>query len=205
MAKKSLQEVVKEMELVEFPEFPEWGIVSHEDTEMFFSPSHHVKYGLVDEEVIRNLRENRKSTLTLGCGGAYLERLLVKKFGILPTQIDLVDINQKYIPPEFRSYSFDITGEWPSLDKTYGYVFIPESFTCLNKYKRNGMGDSPEIAACYDLLVRSLSVLNIDGQIRGDGHCYREEELDALKHRMQNCPVPNLFQETRKLLIVKKV
>ncbi len=206
MAKKSLQEVVREMELVEFPEFPEWGIISSKDTGKYFSPSHHVSRGLVDEEVIRDLRENGKFALTLGCGRAYLEQLLVKRFGVLPSQIELVNINpqEQDIPAEFRSYSFDVTEKWPRLDRTYDYVFIPESFTCLNKYKRNIEGDSPEIAACYDLLLRSLSVLNINGQIRGDGHCYRNEELEALKHRMQNCPVPNLFRGTRKLLIVKK-
>lgn len=204
MAKKSLQEVVREMEIAEFPEFSKGEIISPKETEKYFSPSHHVSRGLVDEEVIRDLRENRKSALTLGCGPAYLERLLVKRFGVLPSQIELVDINTQDIPAGFRSYSFDITEKWPCLDRPYDYVFIPESFTCLNKYKRNGCGDSQEIAACYDLLVCSLLVLNINGQIRGDGHCYTTDELEALKHKIQNCSVPNLFQGTRKLLIVKK-
>ncbi|HZX12380.1 MAG TPA: class I SAM-dependent methyltransferase [Candidatus Nanoarchaeia archaeon] len=204
MSKKSLQEVVREMELAEFPEFSEGEIITPENSEMYFSPSHHVNKGLIDEEVIRDLRDNEKFALTLGCGGAYFEQLLVKRFGVLPAQIELVDINARNIPTRFRFYSFDITEKWPRLDKTYDYVLIPESFTCLNKYKREGYGDSQEIAACYDLLVRSLSVLNINGQIRGDGHCYALEELEALKNRMQNCPLPNSFQGTPKLLTVKK-
>ena len=205
MAKKSLLEVVREMELEEFPEFPRWGIISSEGPEMYFSPSHHVDRELVNEKVIRDLRENGKSAITLGCGSAYLERLLVKRFGVSPEHIELVDQYAPNIPPEFKSYSFDLTEQWPRLGKTYDYVFIPESFTCLNKYDRKGYGDSQEIVACSDLLVRSLSILNINGQIRGDGHCYNSEELEALEHRMQNCSVTNLFQGTRALLVVTKV
>jgi hypothetical protein len=204
MAKKSLLEVVMKMEKEEFPEFPEHGIVSFPETEMYFSPSHHVSRGLVNEEVITDLRENGKSALTLGCGRAYLKRLLVKRFGVSPEQIELVDQKATEIPAGFRAYSFDITARWPELGRTYDYVFIPESFTCLNKYKRTGFGDSPEIAACYDLLNQALSVLNNSGQIRGDGHCYGPEELEPLEHRMRDSPIPHLFSGTRKLIVVTK-
>lgn len=205
MTKKSLQEVIRRMELEEFPEFSDCEIISPGETEKYFSPSHHVSWGLVDEEVIKNLTEDRKTALTLGCGRAYLERLLVRRFGVLPSQFELVDRYAQNIPADYKSYSFDITEQWPSLGRTYDYVFIPESFTCLNRYKRSGMGDSPEISACYDLLVRSLSVLNINGQIRGDGHCYTHEELKALEHRMQNSSIPNLFRGMLGLIIVERI
>ena len=118
MTKKSLLEVVRKIEKDEFPEFPEHGIISFPGTEMYFSPSHHVSCGLVDENVIKNLTEHGKTALTLGCGNAYLERLLVKRFGVLPSQFGLVDKYAQNMPAEFKSYSFDMTEQWPSLGRT---------------------------------------------------------------------------------------
>ena len=77
------------------------------------------------EEDVKGLQSG-KTILSVGCGPAYLERLLVAKLGISLDQITLADISRANIPPEFRFHELDMYEPWQNVGK-FDYVIFPES------------------------------------------------------------------------------
>ena len=84
MAKKlTFIEQVRNLEIKNFPEFKKDQICSpFQNGYMYFAPSWHFENGLLNQEDIENLKQNNKQLLSVGSGTAYLERFLVKRFGI---------------------------------------------------------------------------------------------------------------------------
>ena len=210
MSENSLYDIVRELEIKEFPELRsnihhihrKKGPIDYK----YWTPSHHVKTGLINNEILKDLRGGKKSILSLGCGNAYLERLLVGKLGVSNSQIELVDQNLREIPSGFTVYSFDITKSWPNLKRTYDYIFIPESFTWFDSlFVRKPFNKKSESIIALDKLIsRSLNVLNDHGQIRGDGHNLLESEISFLKERLRDNKVPNQFYCGDSLIVVRK-
>lgn len=139
----------------------------------FFSPSHHFhpSMPLMTEEIVSDLRDNKKRLLSIGCGPAYLERLLIARLRIKPEQITLADISEDFSQPEFEFYNFDMHKDWPNMNKTFDYIIFPESPAINMHFSGADYGDD-EIRqpdrekGLFKLLVRSLKVLNSLGQAR---------------------------------------
>ncbi|MDO8655931.1 MAG: hypothetical protein Q7K45_01720 [Nanoarchaeota archaeon] len=140
---------------------------------VFFAPSHHFRPSipLITEEIVVDLRDNKKRLLSVGCGPAHLERLLVTKLGVDAEQITLADISDKYVPDGFVFYQFDMHQDWPHLG-TFDYVLFPESplinnhFSAKTDFSFGTFRQPARENGLYTLLVRSLKCLNTPGQSR---------------------------------------
>lgn len=153
-------------ELEHIPQYDEGYVV--------FAPSHHFRTlsPLMTKDIVADLIDNKKRVLSVGCGPAYLERLLVSRLGIRAAQITLADISDKYVPAGFEFHQFNMHQDWPNLGKHFDYVIFPES-PLINV---NFSGDMDISSATirqpnregglYRLLTRSLNVLDFPGQTR---------------------------------------
>lgn len=167
---------IKAMQKEEFPDtFDELEYAKEDDGKHFiFAPSHHFKAPkpLITEEIVADLRDNQKRVLSVGCGPAYLERLLVSRLGVKPEQITLADISDEYVPTGFGFVKFDMHQDWPNLDRTFDYAIFPESplinvnFSSETNFSSGEIRQPDRECGLYNLLTRSLNVLNSPGQAR---------------------------------------
>jgi len=129
--------------------------------------------------------------LSVGCGPAHLERLLVARLGIRPEQIVLADISDKSVPSGFKFYQFDMHQDWPKLDGTFDYVIFPESPLINLNFSADIDESSRQIRqpdrerGLYNLLVRSLRVLNSPGQIRLTSGLTQDFVRDPVKAKIE--------------------
>jgi len=102
------EDLVRKLEAEEFPEFSDRDNYFPPDRPwVYFSPSSHLRTDLLTENIIRDLRRNDKMVLSVGSGTAYLERFLVKYFGIKKEQITLSD-KEKVMPKDFAQLNFNM-------------------------------------------------------------------------------------------------
>jgi len=176
MNQKEYHAFIKKIQEKEFPgAFNEYGYAKEDDgKQFFFGPSHHFEPStpLMTEEIVDDLKENKKKLLSVGCGPAYLERLLVSKLGVKPKNITLADISDKYVLNGFEFYKFDMHKDWPNLGKTFDYIIFPESplinvnFSGNRDHSFKTFRQPDREEGLYRLLVRSLNVLNSPGNVR---------------------------------------
>lgn len=120
---------IENMEKSMFSEFVDSQIYSPKDVNYFyFSPSHHVRTGLLTQSDIVDFKSNEfKKILSVGSGPAYLERLLVK-LGIHQDNIILADVNAIHLPKNFKNKIFDMYEDWPEFgDEKFDLIIFPES------------------------------------------------------------------------------
>lgn len=188
---KELVSRVKKMETTQFPEFAEDFNIWSEGTAIpyiYFSPSYHFNQGLVNEDMLDKL-QNGENMLSIGCGKAHLERLLVEGFSIDKSQIVLADNNAQDIPREFRFHQFDMHEYWwPEFDKKFTYVLFPECLGCtLGSFDStiNRDGTSEMIEAILNLIYRCFNeALEEYGEIRIDGHFLNDKTLEIIQQRL---------------------
>ena len=87
---------VRELEKKLFPVFKE-GTGYLKGRMIQFAPSYYFANGLLDEEVVEDLKKSDKGLLSMGSGQAFLERLLVK-MGVDAEQIVLSDKKSRIMP-----------------------------------------------------------------------------------------------------------
>ncbi len=158
---------VRELEKEMFPEFKDDDVLQPEkNPNFYFASSWHFKSGLMTDEVVRSLvADDSKKLLSMGSGPAYLERLLTK-LGVKKENITLVDIDPKYVPPDFTSKIFDMYSEWTDLgDELYDLIIFPESTLFHSRFKT----DQEIIDGAYTLIASALSHLKPGGTIRMTG------------------------------------
>jgi len=154
----------------------------------FFAPSHHFKprMPLMTEEIVKELRDKDKSLLSVGCGPAYLERLLTSRLGVDPGKITLADISDDHVPEGFTFYQFGMYDNWPEFNSPFDYIIFPESVFDDHVDNHISGWDLVEVRAktSYDLLVKALSTLKTPGQIKlTPGQSPRTQEL--VKERLE--------------------
>ena len=158
-----------------------------------YAPSYYFRPSdpLMTQEIVNDLKDKNKKLLSVGCGPAYLERLLVSRLGIKNENVVLADISEEDIPKGFIFHQFDMHQEWPKLNETLDYIIFPESaLLSLNfphKFdKSSGDLRQPKMEeALYNLLTRALNILNSNGQVRLtslDSYFIR----DAVKARLES-------------------
>lgn len=180
---KSFEEIVREMELEEFPVLHKdlWlsqqGLVPIlEGNYSHFTPRHHIEAGLMTEEIIEDMKTNKKKMLSVGSGFAYLEVLLTRRFGIDPENITLSDISAEKTPEGFKFYQFDMFEMWPDFDYGFDYILFPECLCGLCYVDHIQWPDESS-----KIFKNALANLNDSGQARFDGYVYEDLFEDTFK------------------------
>ncbi len=188
---KSFAELVRARERKCFPEFAKSDIYAPpREPYFYFSPSWHVRYGLVTKEIINSLRQGDKAVLSVGAGSAYLERFLVRHFHVPREVFTLADVRTQ-MPSSFSQEVFDMFEPWPSFTKLYDYVLFPESLLIKTKFHY----EHEQEATLRRIVQECLIVLKPGGEARSDGHCLDEELVDLVRLR-EGCTIeyaPNLL------------
>ena len=213
-ASKPLHEIVRELELEEFPELSEtvdelWTgvttkpILAPKGPYAYFAPSYHIQRGLVGKTIIEDLRKGKKM-LSVGSGPAYLERLLVNRFGVDPNNITLSDISTSNVPEGFNFHQFDMYGQWPDFGQSFDYIIFPESLCDIGitrDFKR--VETEGRVERATHLFRQSLRNLNPYGQARFDGYVHRHIFDEAIKRVHQENPNARLVYRGPTMILSK--
>jgi len=157
-----------------------------------FAPSHHFKSyrPLMTEDIVRDLAINRKRLLSIGCGPAFLEQLLCSRLGVNPSQVSLADLSREGVPEGFTFYQFDMYQEWPPIKDAIDYIIFPECALIGVPTSDDFEADQSRCRqALYNLISRSLRLLNPSGQVRlsggGIGSC-RDAAIERVLSEFPN-------------------
>ena len=169
-------DLVRELEMLEFPEFGTGHYVKSPEVLYHnnYSPSYHIRNGLLNRPIITDIKSNDRLVLSVGSGKAYLERFLVSRMDIRREQIVLSD-RDSYMPEGFRQFVFDMYGDWPDFGQKFDYVIFPQSLSIPD-------APFPEKTDKLCHIVRcSLKTLKPRGQVRIDGHFLSDLVLTYVK------------------------
>lgn len=203
----SLLQTVRALESKLFPEFlkNDHGHTQAGKGDFYFTPSHHFRRGLITADTIQRLRAGGE-LLSFGAGRAYLEELLVRGFQIDAGHITLVDKNTDDFPDGFVELQIDMHGAWPDFGKKFDIIIFPESFTSFLAFieQRGGFNvDSGLVRALVTLLQRCAEILKENGEIRGDGHNFRLDELQIARDTLAQSGIS--LEWDKHLLVAKKM
>ena len=166
----------------EYPQFeltaiyhPPWHGFAH------FSPSYHFSTGLITGRIVCDVRDNGKMVLSVGCGLAHLERLLVKRLSVHKSQIVLADMFSAVFPKGFEHVVFDMFGSWPDLGERFDYVLFPRSVMLSRRFEADVLARS---AGLEHLILSARNVLKPNGQVRMNEVDLPTEEVDATMERI---------------------
>jgi len=197
----SFEQLIRELEVGLFPELEKDDTFTPEEPSkgyFGFTPSHHIRMGLVTKTMVDRLKRPQQYLLSVGCGQAYLERLLVE-LRVDSGRIILSDASRKNIPNGFEFYEFDMHKEWPSFGMNFDYIIYPESLCSLVKYE-------PEELCKRMVHIFSNSLINTksDGEVRFDGHAdYKEYFNSAIDIVRKEYPNAKLYYRGN-LMVVKR-
>ncbi len=160
---------------------------------VYFAPAWHVRFGLITPKLVEDLQQG-KNMLSVGCGPAYLERLLAKTFNIPQENIGLADREPVYLKG-FRSYQFDMFKAWKGVKGKFDYIIFPESLVaCMERVGRlrkdfRGTGYAPTMGfenLRLELIKKALTYINRPGQIRASPYPSYEDEILIHLREMAN-------------------
>ncbi len=127
----------------------------------YFRPSHHFKTGLINNQLAHSLRNKTCSILSVGAGAAYLERFLVKHYGVAADKFVLADIFPKQLPVGFKHLQFDMFKQW-NLDTYFDQIWLPNSM--IIPFEDRNVSRKKSI--WLELLNESTKYITIGGQVR---------------------------------------
>ena len=134
-----------------------------------YSPSWHIKNGLLTQDLVDDIRQNNKRILSVGSGPAYLERLLVNHLGIKNEQINLSDNNMDVMPEGFKKFKFDMNKKWPDFERPFDYIIFPQSII-MTHFK----DDTEAVNDLSEILRKSLKIIKPNGHVRMDEYLMSE-------------------------------
>lgn len=193
-------ETIRQLEVKMFPAFKQGYIYAPENSKSYFAPSWHFRTELVTESDVNNFSSDDSQTLlSIGSGPAYLERLLTE-LGINKGNITLSDIDSKNLPSDFKAEIFDMYAEWPNFkDENFDLIIFPES-SLLNV---NFGTDQERQAGLYHLITQVLPHLKPSGEMRINGHCQPDWNIEAVKQRINRENRKKKITHTNDLIGVK--
>lgn len=195
---KNFINLVREKEIKLFPEFKNLNLLGS-DKYNYFSPSWHFDMGLIKKSDMKDLKS--KKILSIGSGPAYLERFLVSE-GIPKENITLSDKDFDVLPKDFERVKFDIYEKWPNLGKKFDLIIFPE---CVGKINIKSENFDERVDLLKNLISNAEKFLRDKGEIRIDGHCQRNERIEAVKKRLKKeNPDLKLTNHNDKLIVLKK-
>jgi hypothetical protein len=140
----------------------------------WFSPSYHFSTGLMNEEIVEDLKEGKR-LLSVGAGAAHLETFLVEALKVPQERIVLADRDAIH-GKGFKTHNFDMYQRWPSMGE-FDYIVFPRSVfispTRPSSEQRNHR------SSLNHLVSESFERLNVPGQIRMSGYLPSHEDIDA--------------------------
>lgn len=197
---KRFDEVIRELEKREFPEFAQDDIYGPpQNSNFYFAPSWHVRSGLLTPELVDDIKNNNRQMLSVGSGAGYLERFLATKLGVKREQITLSDKNP-VMPEDFERFVFDMYGKWPDFGKEFDYVIFPESVLLNVRFEH----DPQKQIGLYHIIENSLATMKPVGQIRINGHCQIEENADVVKRWLERDHTDSKLRRTYPLIVVER-
>lgn len=197
---KQFDEVIRDLEKQEFPEFAKEDIhAPPQNNNFYFAPSWHFRSGLLTQELVDEIKDKDRQILSVGSGEAYLERFLVKRLGVKREQITLSD---KYpvIPEGFEKFVFDMYREWPNFGKEFDYVIFPESVLLNARFEHN----TQKQTGLYHIVESSLATMKPIGQIRINGHSQIEENADIVKRWLERDHTDSKLIYSPRLIVVER-
>jgi len=203
MANKSQEKefdgTIRYLEGYEFQEFAEEDVyIPTQNKYAYFAPSWHFRHELLTQELVNDIRKNKRQVLSVGSGAGYLERFLVKILGVKMEQITLSDKHQ-VMPEGFERFTFDMYGKWPDFGKQFDYVLFPES-ALLNVWPEQGLQRPEEL---YHLIENSLVAMNRFGQMRINGHSQSEESAATVGRWLKRYYPSSKLTYNPNLIVVK--
>jgi len=195
---KSFEQRAREMECEDFPELKKDSIYAPPGrSDFFFGPSWHFHTRLLTEGIVKDIRENDRMLLSVGAGPSYLERYLVKRMGVRQEMITLADCD-RIMPAGFAYHIFDMHQQWPDIGRRYDYIIFPESALINHRFKT----DKGRQDGLYHLIYQSLLNIKPDGQMRMNGVCQSEHNLQAVVSRLrENNPLYELCQDEGTVIV----
>lgn len=166
----------------------------------YFGPSWHIKSGLIDDEIVDNLRYKGKNVLSVGSGSALLERFLTEECGVNTSRVALSDLHVQDLPKGFRKYRFNIEEPWPELGEKFDYILFPESMF-LSKY---GNTDWQRAISIGEIIIEADKNLQQTGQIRASGLCISREAFERVKRRLKSDCLKLNLEYSNELMIARK-
>lgn len=213
---KDFIQLIRDFEIQDFPEFKEGNVyASTTDLEVRFAPSWHFKNGLLTEELVNDIKDNKKEVLSIGSGYSYLEQFLVNRLGISKDQIVLSDIFP-VMPEGFQKFIFDMYRDWPEFKRKFDYILFPASVevSVSKKYeydKNRGMvltlkrkSDEEKRNDLYYILYDSFKTMKPNGQIRIDGHGEGKENVEIVREKINRNYQDLSLLYSPMLIIVKR-
>jgi len=197
---KKFYKHIRELEKLKFGEFINEQIYGPQFTNNFyFAPSWHIGCGLLTEDLIKDIRDNGRQILSVGSGAAYLERFLVDTMDVKREQITLSDLIP-IMPESFHRFVFDMYRTWPNFRKEFDYVIFPESVLLNCRFDN----DSEKQKGLYHLIESSLAALKPLGQIRINGHCQIEENVEMVAALLATDHPDSRLTYSSQLIVVEK-
>lgn len=159
-----------------------------EEAYIYFGPAFHIRKKLVTLGIIKHMISDESvQMLSVGAGGAHLERFLVEEMGIPISQIFLSDKYVGDMPKGFTVHQFDHTIEWPREVGEFDYIIFPASINFGVYTSYNG---TAEVQETYDsdLLVTCVENayphLKSGGQIRISDHVLSKQVIRDARARI---------------------
>jgi len=141
-------------------------------TSWAWSAGHHSypRKPLITPGLIADLMEG-DALLSVGAGPAYAERLLVKRFRLSPSQVELSDVSRDGVPTEFNFHHFNMWDTtWPELGRRFDHIVFLESATShsdqVSEPESLDEKVEQEEVLLRPLIVNSLNAWSGTGEIR---------------------------------------
>ena len=185
MNSKNYQKHIRKLEVEEFPELAEdnYFVNMEHDGNLLFTPNHQFDplFPLLTEEILTDLRNNRNNLLSVGCGPAYLERLLTRQLGLTTEQITLTDVSENHVPAGFEFYQFDMFADWPKFQRPFDYIIFPESMGLINSRSNDSSQRKDDL---YHIIANALDCMDEVGEIRMNGHYQLSKNTSCVSHKL---------------------
>lgn len=166
----------------------------------YFSPTWHFSHRLLTEELLEDIRSNKRQVLSVGSGPAYLERFLVNRLGVGTNQITLSDDASNVMPANFRSFVFDMYSTWPSFDRPFDYVIFPESTLSNDGFP----GPIKRQEKLLHVMRSSLSVTEQNGQVRILGELISSDQLITIRNRLKDESLSSDLSFDQYTIVIKR-
>jgi hypothetical protein len=210
MSQEEFHKLVERLEREEFPEIgkeprpvylAKGAFRETDGGYQVFTPSYNIKSGLLTERGIEEIASQEKALLSVGCGPAYLERLLVRRFGIKPSQITLGDVSSEDVPEGFEFHEFDMYGAWPAFEQPFDLMIFPMALSSLFYAPIDQWGEK-----VGRVFLNALRNLRASGEARLNGmdpsvECHREIIDGAYDSVRGSYPTANLDFEAQTIVL----
>jgi hypothetical protein len=101
---------------------------------VYFAPSYALRSGLLNEELLVQLFQHPDwKILSVGAGGAFLEKFLIQIGAVARDNLIVADYNSNDLPAELNAAVFDMNKPWPALGREFNLILFSESLCGIKR------------------------------------------------------------------------